>query len=121
MKTMLFSVVALTAATSFAICTNTLENGASDWCIADSYTDKTFVPGEGDVVLIAKNSTNYLYSTNAPSVEKVAKLGAIVFQGEGPSSSLVVDVAKGAEIGIGCPIYGETVRLFSTSWKNGGN
>ena len=49
MKTMLFSVVALTAATSFAICTNTLENGASDWCIADSYTDKTFVPGEGDV------------------------------------------------------------------------
>ena len=119
MKTMVFSFLALTAATSFGIRTNTLEKGASDWCVADSYTDKSFVPGEGDVVLIAKNSTNYLYSTDSGSAEKVAKLGAIVFQGEGPSSSFVVDVAEGKEIGIGCPVYGETVRLFSTSWKNG--
>ena len=118
MKTMVFLFLALMAATSFGIRTNTLEKGASKWCVADSYTDKSFVPDEGDVVLIAKNSTNYLYSTDSDSVEKVAKLGAVLLQGEGPSSSLVVDVANDAEIGIGCPVYGGG-QYLSVSWKNG--
>lgn len=111
-------MVVMPVVAAFAVRTNTLEKGASEWNKPESYTDKSFVPGKADVVLIQAKSTNFLYTTDSASLDVVTNLGAVILKGLGNSSALVVDVPEGMTNFLHCPVYGDGIYA-STAWKNG--
>ena len=74
------TVCDIEAASAFAVVrTNTLVNGASNWNSASSYTDTSFVPGAGDVVIIPEDATVYLSSADAASFNIMSNLSYLCF------------------------------------------
>ena len=104
--TIMAAFACVTALGALASRTNTLVNGASDWSSPSSYLDTSFVPGEGDTVLIATAATNYLYSTDSASLDVATNLATVIFRGRQYSSVLVVDVAKDATLELHCGARG---------------
>ncbi|MBO5940555.1 MAG: autotransporter-associated beta strand repeat-containing protein [Kiritimatiellae bacterium] len=115
-KCIIFLFAVLPASQVFAVRTNQLLKGASNWAVEGSY-ELPFVPSTGDVVVVQEESTNYLYSTDAQSVEIVTNLGAVILKGLGNSSTLIVDVPEGMTNHLHCPVFGSIST--SPSWKNG--
>ena len=110
----------------FAICiaggavarTNTLVNGASDWTKGTSYIDTSFVPGDGDFVIVPADAKVYLNaSTDADSLAIVTNLERIAFASA--NSTLEITVAAGDEIDIPVPITGYRYMIGATDYKGG--
>ena len=84
--------------------TNTLVNGASNWNDADSYVDKSFVPGAGDVVIIPNPATVYLSSADTASFNIMSNLSYLVFTHT--NSVLEITVPEGGDALFECKFKG---------------
>ena len=92
--------------------TNTINNGVSDWTLPSSYADTSFVPGPGDVVVLPKNTSVTVYSTDTASFNLVSNLSLVCFTDM--SSVLTFDIAEGDDVLIDCR-FGRVAG----HWKSG--
>ena len=100
----LAAAVVLSAAAYATVRTNTLVNGASDWNSASSYTDTSFVPGAGDVVIIPEDSTVYLSSADTASFNIMSNLSYLCFTYT--NSVLELTVPEGGDVLFECKFKG---------------
>ena len=107
------AVVACAATASAVVRTNTIVNGASNWNDSNSYTDTSFVPGAGDVVIIPSGASVTVSSTDSTSFNLVSNLSSICFTDM--SSVLTFDIAEDDDVLIGCT-FG---RFGWSTWKTG--
>ena len=96
--------LAITATASAVVRTNTLVNGASNWNSASSYTDTSFVPDAGDVVVIPDNATVYLNSSDTASFNIMSNLSYLVFTHT--NSVLEITVPEGGDVLFDCSFQG---------------
>ena len=91
--------------------TNTIVNGASNWNSTSSYTDTTFVPGAGDVVVIPDNAIVYLNSSDTASFNIMSNLSYLCFTYT--NSVLEITVPEGGDVLFDCK--------FKGLWEPNGN
>jgi len=96
----IFCVVSASA----VVRTNTLVNGASNWNSTSSYTDTSFVPGAGDVVIIPNNATVYLNSSDTASFNIMSNLSYLCFTHT--NSVLEITVPEGGDVLFDCSFRG---------------
>jgi len=96
--------LAITATASAVVRTNTLVNGASNWNSASSYTDTSFVPDAGDVVVIPDNATVYLNSSDTASFNIMSNLSYLCFTHT--NSVLEITVPEGGDALFNCKFRG---------------
>ena len=96
--------LAIAATASAVVRTNTLVNGASNWNSANSYTDTSFVPGAGDVVVIPDNATVYLNSSDTASFNIMSNLSYLCFTHT--NSVLEITVPEGGDVLFDCSFQG---------------
>ena len=101
---LMVAAMACAASALAVVRTNTLENGASNWNDANSYTDKTFVPGAGDVVIIPSPATVYLSSEDTASFNIMSNLSYLVFTHT--NSVLEITVPEGGDALFECQFKG---------------
>lgn len=95
MKRSMMAGFALCAFGAFgAIRTNTLEKTATDWTLPESYVDKSFVPGDGDVVIVPSKS-ELTVAVPSASFTLLNKLSQILLADD--STTLILSVAQGAD------------------------
>ena len=80
--------------------TNTIVNGASNWNDPNSYTDKSFVPGPNDYVIIPAGASVSVSSTDTTSFNIVSNLAYICITDK--DSTMTFDIAEGHDVLIGC-------------------
>lgn len=100
----LAAAILLCAAAYATVRTNTLVNGASNWNSASSYTDTSFVPGAGDVVIIPEASTVYLSSADTASFNIMSNLSYLCFTHT--NSVLEITVPEGGDALFECSFKG---------------
>lgn len=95
MKRSMMAGFALCAFGAFgAIRTNTLEKTATDWTLQESYVDKSFVPGDGDVVIVPSKG-ELTVAVPSASFTLLNKLSKIMLADD--STTLTLTVAQGAD------------------------
>ena len=92
--------------------TNTINNGVSDWTLPSSYADTSFVPGPGDVVVLPKNTSVTVDSTDTDSFNLVSNLSLVCFTDM--SSVLTFDIAEGDDVLIDCKF-----AMLAKNWDTG--